>query len=499
MIASESFSVVTPNLGDSFMLMPKTEDITIGPNNISSGSTPWQSFATGPLQYQQPIIRHEFVKKCDPSITSRRDYVAWSKRETEALVRWLDSQKNLSAMKRNTAKMLPQLAEYLQSQISGCSKTPKQCDHKIRNLKKCYKKVKEKLFRGGAASCFDKACRPLQDEILDAFPYFREFERIMREDHTIKTIPNALLKLAADGGLSRVKIRKAPVLGEKRDFSEAESASSNPIRSGVDLEFPDMSRFRTIRPKEEMCPIAPSLPTPESSSPPSGSYHKLNICPKSNLPTHHSSPAMSPDSQPEFKKQRVSSLPNFLSPYQMLNDSSMLFSEIEAPSKCPFQIDPNPIEDFKCSIELEPSSTAVLFDSPDGFGLVGTPNSDFSDAQEDLDLDPNSTLLDMLKVMNDNKTGTDPDASLPYLEEGKSPETTMIMSEHLKTALVRREAITRQKLYLNHLQSQIQRHTVRAELLFNNDQMDRAAKVMDKIDQLEQELHDALTRPIDQF
>lgn len=471
--------------------------MTIGPNNISNGSTPWQSFATGNLQYQQPVIRHEFVKKCDPSITSRRDYVAWSKRETEALVCWLDSQKNLSAMKRNTAKMLPQLAEYLQRQISGCSKTPKQCDHKIRNLKKCYKKVKEKLFREGGAHCFDKASRPLQDGILDAFPYFREFERIMREDHTIKTTPNALLKLAADGGLSGVKIRKAPLLGEKRDFLEADSFGSTPTKPDADPEFPDMSRFRTIRPKEEMGPIAPSLPTPESSSPPSGSYHKLHFCPKSSLPTHPSPPPISPDSQPELKKQRMSSLPKFLSPYQMLNDSSMLFSEIEVAPKCPFQLDPNPIEAFKCPMELEPSSTAILFDTPDGFGLVGTPSSDFSDTQEALD--PNSTLSDVLKVMNDNKNGMDPGASLTYLEEGNSPEANMIMSEHLKTALVRREAITRQKLYLNHLQSQIQRHTVRAELLFNNCQMERAAMVMDKIDQLEQELHDALTRSIDQF
>lgn len=117
------------------------------------------------------------MSSTDGKQRSRRDYVAWSRRETDALVRWLNKDDNFNIMKRATAKMLPKLAQSLQSDVSGCQKTAKQCDHKIRNLKKCYKKMKEKLIANNCS--FETAPQSLQDEIIDFFPYYKEFEVFM--------------------------------------------------------------------------------------------------------------------------------------------------------------------------------------------------------------------------------------------------------------------------------------------------------------------------------
>lgn len=77
--------------------------------------------------------------------------------------------------------------------------------------------------------------------------------------------------------------------------------------------------------------------------------------------------------------------------------------------------------------------------------------------------------------------------------------TACILADHIKTALAKKEATNRQKLYLDHLQNQIQRHTLRVQMLYNNGQVSRAEQIMDKIDDLEQELHDALSRPLEYF
>ncbi|KAF5106278.1 hypothetical protein DV453_004066 [Geotrichum candidum] len=109
-----------------------------------------------------------------------------------------------------------------------------------------------------------------------------------------------------------------------------------------------------------------------------------------------------------------------------------------------------------------------------------------------------SGLSQQLSTNPPTASSEDSKGDLP--ESSSSPqETAQILAEHIKTSLAKKEAVNRQKLYLNHLQQQIQRHTMRAEMLYNNGQVSRASKVMDKIDELELELHEVLSRPLNQF
>ncbi|KAF5132691.1 hypothetical protein DV495_001039 [Geotrichum candidum] len=176
----------------------------------------------------------------------RRDYVSWSKRETEGLVRWLVAQDNFLAMKRNTAQMLPKLSQHLQLHVTGCCKTAKQCDHKIRNLKKCYKKVKDKLGRLGIV---DSVNAELEQEILDQFPYFREFEKIMSDESSyLKSAPPSIL---------------TPPKSEEFDFN-------------------DMSKFRlmpTVKDEDHE-----SINTPDTTSA-SPYYNSMNTTDNKNIPS----------------------------------------------------------------------------------------------------------------------------------------------------------------------------------------------------------------------
>jgi len=299
----------------------------------------------------------------------RRDYVSWSKRETEGLVRWLVAQDNFLAMKRNTAQMLPKLSQHLQLHVTGCCKTAKQCDHKIRNLKKCYKKVKDKLGRLGIV---DSVNAELEQEILDQFPYFREFEKIMSDESSyLKSAPPSIL---------------TPPKSEEFDFN-------------------DMSKFRlmpTVKDEDHE-----SINTPDTTSA-SPYYNSMNT-------TDNSAYA-----SPSTKKRKIT------------------------------HISPSLIEDSN----------------------------------------PHTNLLNILQVMSSN-SGSDAVTN--------NTTTACILADHIKTALAKKEATNRQKLYLDHLQNQIQRHTLRVQMLYNNGQVSRAEQIMDKIDDLEQELHDALSRPLEYF
>lgn len=499
------------NMPNPFMLIPKTPDLDAA---ISAASMEWRHYPSEPsdlnhqLQQAQPIVRHTVTKKSGSSTGSRRDYVAWSKRETEGLVQWLDLRDNFSAMKRNTAQMLPQLAGHLQKQISGCTKTAKQCDHKIRNLKKCYKKVKEKLNSAGPS--FETVDSELQEEILDQFPYFREFERIMREEHTIKSIPSALLRLAAEGGPTRVKICKAPSPRErKRDFTEFQddtnlsSASHTPVlSSSQEPEFPDMTRFRSIRSKEASAPLSKPFHVVEpcTSLLPSAPYldhatYDLDASPR------YPPPALSPDSLPDVKKQIMSPAPSFFSPYEMLD--SMFIPEIESLTKCTIPDDQtieSPLP--TCPLVLDAPQSSLLFGPPGGyFNMVDTPSSDTTEYPEESST--HSTLLNILQGM------ARLDDVSPFESIGKefgvlaetptTQESALLLAENIKSVMAEKEATNRQKMYLNHLQSQIQRHTLRVEMLYSNGQIARAAEVMDKIDELEQELHNALSKASEHF
>jgi hypothetical protein len=300
----------------------------------------------------------------------RRDYVSWSKRETEGLVRWLVAQDNFLAMKRNTAQMLPKLSQHLQLHVTGCCKTAKQCDHKIRNLKKCYKKVKDKLGRLGIV---DSVNAELEQEILDQFPYFREFEKIMSDENSyFKPLPPSIL---------------TPPKSEEFDFD-------------------DISKFRlmpTVKDEDHE-----SINTPDTTGA-SPYYNSIN----SNT-TDNSAYA-----SPLTKKRKFT------------------------------HISPSLIEDNN----------------------------------------PHTNLLNILQVMS--SSGGDAVAD--------NTTTACILADHIKTALAKKESTNRQKLYLDHLQSQIQRHTLRVQMLYNNGQVSRAEQIMDKIDDLEQELHDALSRPLEYF
>ncbi|KAF5102702.1 hypothetical protein D0Z00_000194 [Geotrichum galactomycetum] len=301
----------------------------------------------------------------------RRDYVSWSKRETEGLVRWLVAQDNFLAMKRNTAQMLPKLSQHLQLHVTGCCKTAKQCDHKIRNLKKCYKKVKDKLSRLGIV---DSVNAELEQEILDQFPYFREFEKIMSDESSyLKPLPPSIL---------------TPPKSEEFDFN-------------------DMSKFHLMPTLKDEDHESINTPDTAGTSP---YYNSIN-----NNTTDSSAYA-----SPSTKKRKIT------------------------------HISPSLIEDSN----------------------------------------PHTNLLNILQVMSSN-SGSDAVTD--------NTTTACILADHIKTALAKKEATNRQKLYLDHLQSQIQRHTLRVQMLYNNGQVSRAEQIMDKIDDLEQELHDALSRPLEYF
>lgn len=472
MLSSEPFQTQNP-----YMFVPKLEPMDDTNTNTDDSALRWLPYPSehmDPHQLQPPLIAtvcHRFSNKKNDS-GCRRNYVAWSKRETAALVQWLDSQESCTAMKRNTAQLLPQMAEDLQTQIPGCTKTAKQCDHKIRNLKKCYKKVKEMLSR--TSRTFDGADPEVQEEVLDQFPYFREFERIMREAHTVKSIPSALLKLAADGKCAKRK--------PEDDF---DSASNTPALSPQEPGFPDMSRFQSIRCKEEG--PAKSIPTPESCSP---HTDKTAHC---SPPLQPPPPAMSPEHQPEPKRQRLdSSGPQFFCPYQMLDDSAVFPPDMEVMPKCDLQVDS--MENLaKCPINLDmPTDADPSLFNPTAF--IDTPDSETCELPEE---NTHTSLLNMLKAMAQSNNATD--SELTDYEEPTSQQAALIMAEHVRAALAKKEATHRRVLYLNYLQSQIERHTARVELLYNNGEASRATQALDKIDELEGELHEALNRPVEQF
>ena len=574
-----------------YTLMPKTEPIEQTQEPMSGGSNninKWRAYPpTRRIEPAQQKSTHNETNY-SPSVathtptSNRRDYVAWSKRETEALVKWLDTHDNFNAMKRNTARMLPMLAEHLQNHITGCTKTAKQCDHKIRNLKKCYKKVKEKLSSSATADAFESASPSIQEDILDQFPYFEEFERIMTDEHIVRHIPKALLKLAADGGTPKSKWGSETTINGPEESGEDDqivSESVSPlhpheeeIRHGSsslktsfspssEQEFPNMSRFRSIRPKDEQplqCPVshhqAKSIATPEnissSNNPHSQNKNDLgHITPFLNsqqLASRHSHPELSSNDQPDFKKQRIGSNTghpgNFFSPYSQimsLNSTSNMFANAgpDIVSNCPIKMDS--IENGpKCPMGMDNSTGVNLFSAHGGqFGTAlaslsqistknggtGLPsNSNIASTSSDASTvgigntvdenNPHGTLLNILKMMSRNPTNSnshepatsrsDEVSNEDYnstTDESNPQETAQILAEHIKTSLAKKESVNRQKLYLTHLQSQIQRHTMRAEMLYNNGQISRASKVMDKIDELELELHEVLSRPLNQF
>lgn len=582
--------LLAPRAGaNPYNLIPKSEDQDQRTLNDSANQNKWQqTYSSGRRRLEpapQPSPQTQSTRPAaTPAATAaaatpataaaataagnRRDYVAWSKRETEALVRWLDTHDNFNAMKRNTARMLPMLAEHLQATITGCTKTAKQCDHKIRNLKKCYKKVKEKLSRAGTADAFENADPPVQEEILDQFPYFKEFERIMADEHIVRHVPRALLKLAADGSVS-----KGATDGELASHGHEESAeddhdvsqSTSPHQedgnSGLkasyspqsDQEYPDMTRFRSIRPKDGQsgrCPVAhhqpKSLHTPESlpspTTPHGQNSHDISGVPSYLSSDQHSSrssrhPASDlADEQPDFKKQRLSNVgATMFNPFaQMMNmgASNQMFASagVDGISKCPIKMDTSQ-SISKCPIAMD-AGGVNLFGSAGGSlnpsalvsrsqinskhgssSISGTAGDGQGGTGNTVDENnPHGTLLNILKMMSQNpnssshQDGTrgevvpsDENGNANANDESNPQETAQILAEHIKTSLAKKEAVNRQKLYLNHLQSQIQRHTMRAEMLYNNGQVSRASKVMDKIDELELELHDVLSRPLTQF
>lgn len=468
-------------MNESYSMLPKMEPLD-DYNGVPSSTRPKLNYSmeVEPHQLQLPLTNiHRYPNK-KTDIGSRRDYVAWSKRETEALVRWLDSQDNFSAMKRNTSQVLPQLAEHLQSQIHGCTKTAKQCDHKIRNLKKCYKKVKEKLNR--VSTAFVAAPVELQEEILDQFPYFKEFERIMREEHTIRSIPNALLKLAADGKCAKRKLEEL----------DMEAKSATPVQPSPDVEFPDMSRFRSIRCKER--DPANAIPTPESCSPPSIQIPKNS--PYFSVP-FSTSQSVSPESQNTCKRPKVCTAKNaFLNnPYQVMNECESNFSPtMEEVGKPPLSMDDMEAVLTKCPMDINmplPENAPTLFNP---VTYIHTPNSDSYDFPEE---NNHVSLLNILKDMAQKSDLTDADVT--NFEEPKSQLAALTLAENVRSLLVKKESSNRQAMYLNHLQSQIQRHTARVELLYNNGQIERASSILDKIDEMEKKLHEALSRPAEQF
>lgn len=583
----------------AYTLLPKSEAME---RDSGSHVNKWR--ALPPVRRIEPAQQNSLQKQASHSpatptapTSNRRDYVAWSKRETEALVRWLDTHDNFNAMKRNTARMLPMLAEHLQAQISGCTKTAKQCDHKIRNLKKCYKKVKEKLSSSGAVDGFDNATPTWQEDILDQFPYFREFERIMADEHIVRPAIRPLTKASADIATPQTPLLETEAVrtyeeDNNRETSQSISPSTthqdedtqndiqNENGTGINQsfsppsehEFNDMARFRSIRPKEgnppRQCPVAHHQPKPVHSTSPRGtnSHNHIHNPPVKHdnsfilpeqlrsriMPSRHSAPEMSPDDQPDFKKQRLmsSSVPSFVSPYaQMINvnEPGNMFSangSDYAVSKCPIKMD---LADtgLKCPMGMEGTTGASLFGSNGGgfssaalaslsqvtskHGSAPTvPSSAGTDSTTDAqgtsgtvdENNPHGTLLNILKMMSRNpnsstnasRTSQEPSSSsaradVPHGEgsdansndDSNPQETAQILAEHIKSSLAKKEAVNRQKLYLNHLQSQIQRHTMRAGMLYNNGQVDRASKVMDKIDELELELHEVLSRPLTQF
>jgi hypothetical protein len=568
--------------------------------------------------------------------------VAWSKRETHALVQWLDLDDNFNAMKRNTARMLPMLSKHLQENVPGCFKTPKQCDHKIRNLKKCYKKVRVKLAESGRS--YDTTDSRLREELVDQFPYFEQFERFMVDDHIVRHFPSALLKLAADGGPSKSNcspLRKEESAYEDHAASEnnsspplahkdkkgcqhspiimtpaslppqSQSAASPPhtlahsqsqispmhtpqststtLANAENNEFPDMSRFRSIRPKDgpAQCPIAHHKPSLADTNESNNSHlfnphlnsingHHFNNTRSSEsqiqdflsskqLP-HHNRQQQPPqqqnqqqqlhenlDGQPDYKKQKLSSVPgstnnaanqffNLFPQSLTMGGKGSLFSGLpDNISKCPVKMDELDLGP-KCPVGLD-SSVGLFGPHGNNFGALaslsqitkpigaqastsnvansgeinGNINGRNGPVEEN---NPHGTLLNILKMMskkpNNMDTGnlssgssqqlsTNPTACIEDVkgdlsESSSSPqETAQILAEHIKTSLAKKEAVNRQKLYLNHLQQQIQRHTMRAEMLYNNGQVSRASKVMDKIDELELELHEVLSRPLHQF
>lgn len=566
-----------------YNLIPKTEDQNQRTlTDSSTNQNKWQqTYPQGRRLEPAPQQQLPQSQSTRPAATTpataatvaasnRRDYVAWSKRETEALVRWLDTHDNFNAMKRNTARMLPMLAEHLQATITGCTKTAKQCDHKIRNLKKCYKKVKEKLSSSGTADAFENADPAVQEEILDQFPYFKEFERIMADEHIVRHVPRALLKLAADGG-----VPKGATEGESathgheesgeddHDLSQSTSPHQEDGNNGLkasyspqsDQEYPDMTRFRSIRPKDGQpgrCPVAhhqpKSLHTPESlpspTTPLGQNPHDISGVPSYLSSDQHSSrstrhPASDlADDQPDFKKQRLSNVgANMFNPFaQMMNmgASNQMFASAggDGISKCPIKMDTSQ-SISKCPIAMDGAGGVNLFGTSGGAlnpsalaslsqitskhgssSISGTTGEGQGGAGNTVDENnPHGTLLNILKMMSRNPNSSSHQDGgrggevVPSEEAGTSnasdesnpQETAQILAEHIKTSLAKKEAVNRQKLYLNHLQSQIQRHTMRAEMLYNNGQVSRASKVMDKIDELELELHDVLSRPLTQF
>lgn len=633
--------------GAPYTIMMKSEQST---------RTKWRSYP--------PIRRLEPAQKKDesqpsPSIqpSSRRDYVAWSKRETHALVQWLDLDDNFNAMKRNTARMLPMLSKYLQENVPGCFKTPKQCDHKIRNLKKCYKKVIAKLAESGKT--YNNADTRLREELIDQFPYFEQFERFMVDDHIVRHFPSALLKLAADGGTPKSNcspprkeasakeenpacdndfsasiIRKekqgyqnSPIamipasVSSQSAVSPATTLTSNHSQASPMLtpksistipantstsEFPDMSRFRSIRPKDgpTQCPVthhkSSLVDSNDSNNTNMFNSHTNNIdeqsfnnnrssesqmqdfLTSSHFPTnnnqqqqnqqqsqphkqqqhHHHQLQRCLEEQPDYKKQKLSSsvpsssvpLPvnnaanSFLNMFPqslVMGNKASFFSGLpETISKCPVKMDELDIGP-KCPVGLD-SSVGLFGSHGSNFGalaslsqiakpiaaastksnitknseITGSINSGNGPVEEN---NPHGTLLNILKMMSKKPNSVDnvnlsSGSSQPQLSttnsadmedneqnnssvpSSSSPqETAQILAEHIKTSLAKKEAVNRQKLYLNHLQQQIQRHTMRAEMLYNNGQVSRASKVMDKIDELELELHEVLSRPLNQF
>lgn len=544
---------------------------------------PSQQIASPPAtKYAAASRRNESPPQTSAGSTpanNRRDYVAWSKRETVALVRWLDANDNFNTMKRNTARMLPLLAEHLRTEMPGCTKTPKQCDHKIRNLKKCYKKLKEKLSTEGTAAGFENEKESMKEYILDQFPYFEEFERLMADEHIVKPVSRSHMKIAAlgasqkspapshrspsKGEIQNPKHGSAPASlmhGENGNETRDGSGSASPPHTVDDKPqhdrssikscspaseegLPDMTRFRFIRPKGEQCPVghdeATSLPSPESFASPNDLHLKGEA---GSVPTYvhsdqlnsrqcpqHAHPEMPTDEQPDLKRQRLtaaSAHANMFNPYaQLMNMGSpnnmFGLTGSDAMTKCPMNVDLTDMAP-KCPIGMTGGAGATLFGTNGGsFGSVALPplaqmtgkpgsftttgNAESESAGATVDQNnPHGTLLNILKMMSRNpanETGdpAHPDEHDSSKDESNPQETAQILAEHIKTSLAKKEAVNRQKLHLGHLQSQIQRHTMRAEILYNNGQVSRASKVMDKIDELELELHDLLSRPLNQF
>ncbi|KAF5122959.1 hypothetical protein DV495_001924 [Geotrichum candidum] len=435
-------------------------------------------------------------------------------------------------MKRNTARMLPMLSKHLQETVPGCFKTPKQCDHKIRNLKKCYKKVRVKLAESGRS--YDTTDSRLREELVDQFPYFEQFERFMVDDHIVRHFPSALLKLAADGGPS--KSNNSPPRKEE-SADEDHTVSDNKSSPSLQQQQPQQPQHQQHQQQQQH-------------------HQQQQQQQQQSQQQQHQQQQLDENlhGEPDYKKQKISSAPastnnaanQFFNLFpQSLNMGSKgsLFSGLpENISKCPVKMDELDLGP-KCPVGLD-SSVGLFGPHGNNFGAlaslsqiakpIGAPASSSNMANSGEingningrngpveENNPHGTLLNILKMMSKKPNGVDtgnlssglsqqlstnpPTASaedgkgdLP--ESSSSPqETAQILAEHIKTSLAKKEAVNRQKLYLNHLQQQIQRHTMRAEMLYNNGQVSRASKVMDKIDELELELHEVLSRPLNQF